>query len=80
MPTRPAPVTTWRLNLMDPETIVALRELMDMLEADPAVKVGVFDSADEEYFIAHFDVARGDELPTDPAPPACPPGLTSPPG
>jgi enoyl-CoA hydratase/carnithine racemase len=35
---------------------------MDMLEADPAVKVVVFDSADEEYFIAHFDVARG-ELP-----------------
>lgn len=36
---------------------------MDTLEADPAVKVVVFDSADEEYFIAHFDVARGGELP-----------------
>jgi hypothetical protein len=35
---------------------------MDMLEADPAVKVVVFDSADEEYFIAYFDVAHG-ELP-----------------
>ena len=51
------------LNLIDPETIIALRELMDTLEADPAVKVVVFDSADEEYFIAHFDVARGGELP-----------------
>jgi enoyl-CoA hydratase/carnithine racemase len=56
------------LNLIDPETIVALRELMDTLEADPAVKVVVFDSADDEYFIAHFDVARGSELPSDPGP------------
>lgn len=51
------------LNLIDPETILALRALMDTLEADPAVKVVVFDSADEDYFIAHFDVARGGELP-----------------
>jgi enoyl-CoA hydratase/carnithine racemase len=51
------------LNLFDPQTILALRELMDTLEADPAVKVVVFDSADAEFFIAHFDVARGGELP-----------------
>ena len=51
------------LNLFDPETILALRELMDALEADPAVKIVVFDSADAEFFIAHFDVARGGELP-----------------
>lgn len=51
------------LNLIDPDTILALRALMDTLEADPAVKVVVFDSADEDYFIAHFDVARGGELP-----------------
>ena len=51
------------LNLIDPETIPALRALMDTLEADPAVKAVVFDSADEDYFIAHFDVARGGELP-----------------
>jgi hypothetical protein len=40
---------------------------MDMLEANPAVKVVVFDSADEEYFIAHFDGThvdhRGDPRP-----------------
>ena len=53
------------LNLIDPEMIVALRQLMDTLEADPAVKVVVFDSADEEYFIAQFDVRRGSR--------ACPP-------
>jgi enoyl-CoA hydratase/carnithine racemase len=35
------------LNLIDPEMIVALRDLVDKLEADPAVKV-VIDSADEE--------------------------------
>jgi hypothetical protein len=37
--------------------------MMDTLEADPAVRVVVFDSADEEYFIAHFDVRRGGDLP-----------------
>jgi enoyl-CoA hydratase/carnithine racemase len=36
---------------------------MDMLKADPVVKVVVFDSAGEEYFIAHFDVTHGDQLP-----------------
>jgi enoyl-CoA hydratase/carnithine racemase len=50
------------LNLIDPEMIDALRDLMDILEADSAVKVVVFDSADEEYFISHYDLARG-ELP-----------------
>jgi enoyl-CoA hydratase/carnithine racemase len=60
------------LNLIDPETIVALRKLMDTLEADPAVKVVVFDSADEDYFLAHFDVARSGELPTDPGPTGLP--------
>jgi len=60
------------LNLIDPETVIALRELMDTLEADPAAKVVVFDSADEEYFIAHFDVARSAELPRDPGPTGLP--------
>jgi enoyl-CoA hydratase/carnithine racemase len=51
---------------------------MDALEADTAVKVVVFDSADAEFFIAHFDVARGGELP-GPGPTGLP-GLSSLPG
>ncbi len=35
------------LNLIDPVTIIALRELMDKRAADRAVKVVVLDSADE---------------------------------
>jgi hypothetical protein len=31
-----------------------------------SVKVVVFDSADEQYFIAHFDVTRGGDLPGRP--------------
>ena len=60
------------LNLVDPETVLALRELMDALEADPTVKVVVFDSADEDFFIAHFDIARGGELPLEPGPTGLP--------
>jgi enoyl-CoA hydratase/carnithine racemase len=60
------------LNLIDPETVLALRELMDALEADPTVKVVVFDSADEDFFIAHFDIARGGDLPTEPGPTGLP--------
>jgi enoyl-CoA hydratase/carnithine racemase len=61
------------LNLIDPETILALRELLSTLEADPAVKVVVFDSADDDYFIAHFDLLRSADLPRDPGPTGLPP-------
>ncbi|TWP53964.1 enoyl-CoA hydratase/isomerase family protein [Lentzea tibetensis] len=60
------------INLVDPETIVALSALLDRLEADPAVKVVVFDSADEDFFLAHFDVARADRLPREPGPTGLP--------
>lgn len=60
------------LNLIDPETIMALRELLSTLEADSPVKVVVFDSADEDYFIAHVDVTRGADLPRDPGPTGLP--------
>ncbi|KAL7812140.1 ClpP/crotonase [Trichoderma aethiopicum] len=44
------------LNLFTPRTYAALRALIELLEHDPAVKVIVFDSAAEEYFIAHYDL------------------------
>lgn len=60
------------LNLLDPEMINALRTLMATFESDPNLRVVVFDSADEDYFIAHFDVVRAHEVPNDPGPTGLP--------
>jgi enoyl-CoA hydratase/carnithine racemase len=51
------------INLMSPEMISGLQQLMGTLEADKEVKVIVFDSANEEYFISHYDVLRAAEVP-----------------
>jgi len=59
---RPAP-GLWRatfdhppINLIDPDTIGELAELIGALETDPEVRVIVFDSADPDFFLAHYDV------------------------
>jgi len=59
---RPAP-GLWRatfdhppINLIDPDTIEELAELIGQLETDPEVRVIVFDSADPDFFLAHYDV------------------------
>ncbi|MHA7776065.1 enoyl-CoA hydratase/isomerase family protein [Roseibium sp. M-1] len=44
------------INLIDPDTIVELSALIEQLEADPAIKVIVFESADPDFFLAHYDV------------------------
>ena len=46
------------INMFVPETIFELGALMDDIEADPAVKVVVFQSANLDFFIAHLDVAK----------------------
>jgi enoyl-CoA hydratase/carnithine racemase len=51
------------INLFVPETIVELAALMTELEADPSVKVVVFQSANPEFFVAHLDVAKAAERP-----------------
>lgn len=45
------------INLIDPDTIVELQQLVTALESDADVKVVVFRSADPEFFMAHWDVA-----------------------
>ena len=59
---RPAP-GLWRatfdhppINLIDPDTIEELAELIGAIETDPEVRVIVFDSADPDFFLAHYDV------------------------
>ncbi len=44
------------INLIDPELIVELAELVSRLESDPSVKVVTFKSADPEFFLAHYDI------------------------
>src|ERR1700730_8310841 len=47
------------INMFVPSTIVELGALMTDIEADPSVKVVVFQSANPDFFIAHLEVAKG---------------------
>jgi enoyl-CoA hydratase/carnithine racemase len=51
------------INMFIPETIVELGALMTKIEADPSVKVVVFQSANPDFFIAHLDVTKAAERP-----------------
>lgn len=43
------------LNIFGPETIPQLNEIVTALETDEHVKVVVFDSAVEGFFLTHYD-------------------------
>jgi enoyl-CoA hydratase/carnithine racemase len=49
------------MNLLGPELVRDLVSLIQRAEADDAVRVLVFTSADPDYFISHVDVTRLDE-------------------
>ena len=51
------------INMFVPTTIVELGALMTELEADPSVKVLVFQSANPDFFIAHLDVSKAAKQP-----------------
>src|SRR5512146_3436696 len=51
------------INMFVPTTIVELGALMTDLEADPSVKVVVFQSANPDFVIAHLDVSKSAERP-----------------
>jgi enoyl-CoA hydratase/carnithine racemase len=51
------------INIFNPTTIIELGALMTGLEADPSVKVVVFQSANSDFFVAHLDVAKAAERP-----------------
>ncbi len=44
------------VNLIDPEMILELSDLILRLETDPDVRVVVFASADPDFYLAHYDV------------------------
>ena len=65
-PSRPvgeSPSAARRSTCFAPTTIVELGALMTDLEADPSVKVAVFQSANPDFYIAHLDVAKAAERP-----------------
>ena len=47
------------LNLIDPEILHELQDLINQFEAANELKVVVFDSANPDYYIAHVDILRG---------------------
>jgi enoyl-CoA hydratase/carnithine racemase len=51
------------INMFVPATIVELGALLTDLEADPSVKVVLFQSANPDFFIAHLDVSQAAERP-----------------
>jgi enoyl-CoA hydratase/carnithine racemase len=51
------------INMFVPATIVELGALMTELEADPSVKVAVFQSDNPDFFVAHLDVAKAVQQP-----------------
>ncbi|MCQ1574636.1 enoyl-CoA hydratase/isomerase family protein [Neorhizobium galegae] len=54
------------INLYDPEMFAELRLLMDSMERDRDLKIVVFESANPDYFVAHYDVLRGAVMPDIP--------------
>jgi enoyl-CoA hydratase/carnithine racemase len=54
------------INLYDPEMFAELNVLMDKVDADRDLKVVVFESANPDYFVAHYDLDRGEVIPEQP--------------
>ena len=52
------------INLIDPVIVVELDALLTEIEQDERLAVVVFDSADRDYFLAHFDITA-DRTPYD---------------
>src|SRR6202453_4893942 len=58
------------INVMGPEMVRQLQEVIDALEADEHVRVVVFDSAVDDYFLNHSDfAAKLEDLTSMPAGP-----------
>ncbi len=55
-------ITASPMNLFGPELARDLGSLIHQAEADQAVRVLVFKSADPDYFISHVDLTRVKEL------------------
>jgi enoyl-CoA hydratase/carnithine racemase len=62
-------------NLVDPEMILELADLVDELEQDPDVTVVVFASDDAAHFLGPYDLSRAADTPSVPGPTGLAPWL-----
>ena len=46
------------INTITATTITELSQLMDLIERDPQLNVVVFDSANPDFFLAHYDIEK----------------------
>jgi enoyl-CoA hydratase/carnithine racemase len=53
------------INLVTPEMLAELPALIDQMEAAPELRVVVFESANPDYFLSHYDTSRVAETPKD---------------
>jgi enoyl-CoA hydratase/carnithine racemase len=51
------------INMLDEETIEELHGLVPSLEQEEPLKVVIFESADPDFFIAHYDTSRARQSP-----------------
>jgi enoyl-CoA hydratase/carnithine racemase len=61
------------INLLTPETIIELQELIDRIESDDQLRVVAFDSAHPDFFLGRYDLSRVAETPWEPGPTGLPP-------
>ena len=54
-----------------------LNVLMDTIDLDTELKVVVFESANPDYFVAHYDLERGEVIPDQPGQPSSARGRNS---
>ena len=54
------------INLYDPEMFAEINVLLDALETDPEAKVVVLQSANPDFWVAHYDFNRADVIPNMP--------------
>ncbi len=56
------------INILDGAMLKGLQSVVDRLESDDRVKVVVFESADPDYFVSHFELAPGTAYDLTPGP------------
>ncbi|NDZ17755.1 enoyl-CoA hydratase/isomerase family protein [Variovorax sp. WS11] len=59
-------------NLVVPEMVTALHAVVEDMDNDPFVKVVLFKSAIEGYFVNHFDLSKAQSFPMEPTDPPQP--------
>jgi enoyl-CoA hydratase/carnithine racemase len=60
------------INLVNPETILELQQIVGQIEAAPRLIVVVFDSAHPDFYLARYDISRASDTPTAPGPTGLP--------